>query len=335
MNKKHKILLTSIISIAIVITGLFAYWYMFIRFRIPENADIKYELDGVLYTESEVIPETQEYTIIVTDLDTNRVYKKKNYIVYDTKAPTITVDNGERFYIKEFTNLYSGLTITDNFDSEPLIEIEGVDVDEHAFYDVLVRVSDKFGNFREEVLECQVLSERYIDAEEKVWKERTFEGYKEFSMKRVEPETIDYTMFVDTTFEEVLSKIDSKETFALFLGFDNCPWCRDVKPILQEEAKNLNINIYYIDIKDGKCEALTCNLDIDENVDENYTKWLESIGQEVLSVPYFITYKDGEILSSYQTPNYDAHLKNISDKNSKKVHDKYKEMLGIMLTEEE
>lgn len=333
-NKKKLIIITTI-SVVIVLGALFIFWYLFIRFRIPENADIKYELDGVLYTENEVIPETQEYTIIVTDLDTNRVYKKKNYIVYDTKAPIITVDNGERFYIKEFTNLYSGLTITDNFDPEPFIEIEGVDVDEHAFYDVLVRVTDKFGNFREEVLECQVLSERYIDAEEKVWKERTFEGYKEFSMERIEPEVTDFSMFIDTTFEEVLSKIDNKETFALFLGFDNCPWCQDVKPILQEEAKNLNTNIYYIDTKDGKCKTTTCELDNGDNTDENYTKWLKTLNLESLSVPYLVIYKEGVAVSNYQAPNYDANLKNISEKNTNKVHEKYKEMLSDMLATEE
>lgn len=329
MKKKTKLLIVTLISTIIIGIGIFAYWYMFIRFRIPENADIKYELDGVLYAENEVVPETQEYTMIATDLDTNRSYKKKGVIVYDTNAPTITVDNGERFYIKEFTNLYSGLTIEDNFDSEPLIEIEGVDVDEHAFYDVLVRVTDKFGNFREEVLECQVLSEKYIDEEEKVWKERTFEGYKEFPMKRTEPDATDFSMFIDTTFEEVLAKISNKETFALFLGFDNCPWCRDVKPILQDVANNLNTQIYYIDVKGEDCEK-TCNLentDLRNNNDENYTKWLKTTGEENITVPYLIIYKEGKKDAVYTSPNYDAHLKNISEKNTKKVQDKYTELL--------
>ena len=329
MSKPLIKLVIIFLVVSLISVGGYAYWYTCVRFHIPENANIKYELDGKLYAEEEVIPDTQPYTMVVTDLDNGRVYRKENVIVYDTKAPVITVDDGERFYIKEHTNLYSGLTITDNYDPEPTITIEGMDVDEHAFYNVLVRVVDKYGNSREEVLECQVLSERYIDAEEKVWKERTFEGYKEFPLRQ-KPFEPEYTMFEDTNLDAVLEKISNKETFALFLGFNDCPWCQDVRPILQEEASKLNTKIYYIDVKNGECGENTCSLeneDIRNEDNESYQKWLKTTGEEEASVPFLLIYQDGKMTSSYHAPEYSANIKNISDTDADTVRNTYAEIL--------
>ena len=60
----------------------------------------------------------------------------------------------------------------------------------------------------------------------------------------------------DNPFEEVeakdiIEKINNKETFYVYFGFDSCPWCRNAIELAIESAKEHNIDrIYYVDIKE-------------------------------------------------------------------------------------
>ena len=50
---------------------------------------------------------------------------------------------------------------------------------------------------------------------------------------------------------DIVSLMDNKDTFLVYFGFSDCPWCRSVIPYLIEEAKNNNIKkIYYVDVKE-------------------------------------------------------------------------------------
>lgn len=70
------------------------------------------------------------------------------------------------------------------------------------------------------------------------------------------------------TAEEVSKMMDEKETFLVYFGFKDCPWCRSVVEELIHVAKDKNIGrIYYVDVKeirdvkevteDGKIETTT------------------------------------------------------------------------------
>ena len=49
---------------------------------------------------------------------------------------------------------------------------------------------------------------------------------------------------------DIISKIDNKETFLVYFGYDTCPWCRLVIEELMNTASTYNINtIYYVDVK--------------------------------------------------------------------------------------
>ncbi|MBR1748387.1 MAG: hypothetical protein IJ743_01175 [Bacilli bacterium] len=57
--------------------------------------------------------------------------------------------------------------------------------------------------------------------------------------------------FVYQTAEEIVSRIEKKETFAIYFGFKSCPWCRSVLPTLIEVAKDLHLSkIYYVDVSE-------------------------------------------------------------------------------------
>lgn len=58
--------------------------------------------------------------------------------------------------------------------------------------------------------------------------------------------------FIYVTGEEIVEKIENKETFYVYFGSPYCPWCRSVIEKAIEVAKKKNIDtIYYVDIWDG------------------------------------------------------------------------------------
>jgi len=76
-------------------------------------------------------------------------------------------------------------------------------------------------------------------------------GKKNDQGKKYREITIDSkNKIVYKTTEEVLNLIDKKKSFVLYFGFDTCPWCRSVVPTLASISKELNQEVYYIDVKD-------------------------------------------------------------------------------------
>lgn len=50
---------------------------------------------------------------------------------------------------------------------------------------------------------------------------------------------------------EIINKINNKDTFVVYFGFAKCPWCRSVLPTLLETSKKLKLDkIYYVDVFD-------------------------------------------------------------------------------------
>ena len=59
--------------------------------------------------------------------------------------------------------------------------------------------------------------------------------------------------YIKTTPEEIVKKIEKKETFYLYVGDPLCPWCRSVLEKSIEVAKKKGVKeIYYIDIWDDE-----------------------------------------------------------------------------------
>lgn len=49
---------------------------------------------------------------------------------------------------------------------------------------------------------------------------------------------------------DIITMMDNGETFIVYFGFNSCPWCRSVLPVLLDVADDLDIEkIYYVDVK--------------------------------------------------------------------------------------
>ena len=108
--------------------------------------------------------------------------------------------------------------------------------------------------------------------------------------------------FVYSTVEDIIKKIDNDETFIVYFGFPNCPWCRSVIEKAIEVANKQNIKtIYYINIRNENNEEILRDKYIlgkknkvvkDEDGTAEYKKLLEKL-DSVLD-DYTLTTQDGD-----------------------------------------
>lgn len=57
--------------------------------------------------------------------------------------------------------------------------------------------------------------------------------------------------FIYSTPEDILERVNNNETFIVYFGFKECPWCRSILEELIHAAKDKKVDkIYYVDVKD-------------------------------------------------------------------------------------
>ena len=55
--------------------------------------------------------------------------------------------------------------------------------------------------------------------------------------------------FYDITVDEILEKIENRETFIVYFGYEGCPWCICVVPVLHQVSVEKEMPIYYLNFK--------------------------------------------------------------------------------------
>lgn len=95
------------------------------------------------------------------------------------------------------------------------------------------------------------------------------------------------------SYEELISKINKKENFVLYLGFPTCPWCRNIIPVLFDTANANNNKVYYINTRELK------SLSVD-NYNALYNLVYDYLEEDkVLYVPDVYFFKNGEIIGHH------------------------------------
>ncbi len=124
------------------------------------------------------------------------------------------------------------------------------------------------------------------------------------TMKTIE---IDNNNPVDILTEEETITLLENQTGILYLGFPNCPWCRNLVPVLLQTLNNMDINkLYYLNILEMRDEYIV-------NEDNKLTKSKE--GSEAY-------YKMLTILDDYLEPY------TVLNKKQKEVDTKEKRILA-------
>ena len=182
---------------------------------------------------------------------------------------------------------------------------------------------------------CQVKNDEKTDAIQFKEEYESLNGTKrEKDGKTIRTiEIDDNNPFIYKNASDIVEMMDNKETFAVYFGFADCPWCRSVVPTLSDVAVDLGLNeIYYVDVKEIRDELEIGNdgtvitkkegskdylklLDLLDNVLENYTL-TDSDGNKVetgekrIYAPNIVSVVDGQAermesgISSEQTDPY-------------------------------
>ena len=142
---------------------------------------------------------------------------------------------------------------------------------------------------------------------------------------------------------EIIEMINNKESFIVYFGFSECPWCRSVIEELDKASKDLNYKeIYYVDIKNirDKYELDSKNkLVLKENGTSDYKELIQLL-DEVLD-KYVITTKDGKEINVGEKRIYAPNIISVSNGRAKKLEtgisdkqkDAYQELTDKMKNE--
>ena len=120
----------------------------------------------------------------------------------------------------------------------------------------------------------------------------------------------EYNPFVEVSAEEIVKKIENKETFYVYFGSTLCPWCRSAIESAIKVANEKNIEtIYYVDIwdDDGK-EILRDKYELEK---KKTKKVLDGTEAYYKLVDYFKDFLRDYTLSDQNGKSYNTGVKRI------------------------
>lgn len=116
--------------------------------------------------------------------------------------------------------------------------------------------------------------------------------------------------FKTASMSDLIRCFQKKETGIFYLGFEECPWCKEAAPILNKVADSSEMTIQYIQTRNQDGELL-------------YTEEQKSLllpyiknhlnkddeGEYKIYVPFLIVVKDGKVTGSHigTVDGHDAH----------------------------
>lgn len=127
--------------------------------------------------------------------------------------------------------------------------------------------------------------------------------------------------FVYKEAKDIVEAIDNKETFVVYFGFSECPWCRSVISSLIDVANDLNLKkIYYVNVQDIRDTIEITEegaLETTKEGTEDYYKLLEYL-DEVLE-DYNLTDENDNKVSTGEKRIYAPNVVSVVDGKVKEL----------------
>ena len=118
---------------------------------------------------------------------------------------------------------------------------------------------------------------------------------------------------------EIISFKDSLDytdgTAILFYSFDDCPYCKEAIPVLDEVLENEDIKIYYVHTERDEREAGNSTYD---EVYAYFKDTIEAAGYDSIYMPSIFFIKDGEVVA-YHVGTVDGHDPSVSTMTDEQV----------------
>ena len=144
--------------------------------------------------------------------------------------------------------------------------------------------------------------------------EKSGKEYRELSISKDNP-------FIYKGADDIVEMINNKETFAVYFGFNSCPWCRSVLPTLIEVAKDVEIDeIYYVDVKEIR-DTIEINdngeLETTKEGTDGYYELIELLGNVLAD--YTLTDAEGNKVSTDVKRIYAPNVVIVVDGQAEKI----------------
>lgn len=126
--------------------------------------------------------------------------------------------------------------------------------------------------------------------------------------------------FVYATADEIVEMMDNEETFAVYFGFNTCPWCRAAVSTLIDVANDLNIKkVYYVDVKEIRnvLEVVDGEVITKKEGSKGYMKLLKKL-DNVLD-DYELTDEDDKEVDAHMKRIYAPNVVSIVDGKAEKM----------------
>ena len=146
--------------------------------------------------------------------------------------------------------------------------------------------------------EYEALNDKQIEGTEKT--------YKQIELSEKNP-------FLYASYEDVFKSLE--KTAVIYLGYPECPWCRNLVPLLAQASKKVGMGkIYYINMKEERNVLKLENGEIVEEKkgSEGYNKLVQKLNDVLpvyeglendslkrIYVPYVFFVKDGKIVDTH------------------------------------
>ena len=122
--------------------------------------------------------------------------------------------------------------------------------------------------------------------------------------------------FIKISIEEALEKIDSKEEFILYFGFDpnlyKCPNCVCSIPYAADVLEELDLYCYYVDIYVARQQNTEEYQRFYNAIVNEFDDYVTLSGDEVLRASTVVYYKDGK--------PFNFHLATLKDSENNNIH---------------
>lgn len=116
------------------------------------------------------------------------------------------------------------------------------------------------------------------------------------------------------TAKELLNKLDNKDTFIIYFGFNDCPWCRSIIETLISTLKDNGIReVYYVDIKEIRDQYIVKDEELVKTKEgtKEYMRLIKKLSK-VLS-EYNITDENNNEISTGEKRIYAPNIVGIKD----------------------
>ena len=124
-------------------------------------------------------------------------------------------------------------------------------------------------------------------------------------------ETLKLIDFIDVSLSDVVSKIENKEDFVLYIGYPGCQACESYSPVLKRVQSQKNKDTYYLNYKtinkkDKNWKRLTSEIDVKQKltlaIDGKETIINDEIGnimKEHGYTPVTVVFENGRCVDAY------------------------------------